>query len=260
MATNNAIINSAYVMVHNCLACTLEPREVEWWALHRSTSWFDTYYCSHIRIWAPPGVNLAVDYCNRKGFHSLKFQAIVDADGAFLDFFAGMTGSCDDLRVLRCSMLYSRLDFGEVLAGPEITLPSGFRLRPYLLGDAGYICEPWSMTPAVLTPRSPPQMAVYNEAQIQGQLVVEQAFGRLKKRFRILDTGVQSDITWAPHMVMVWCAVHNFLLKCEDGYDPDETVADELSNGPADQRVRSRDAAYADRVREELATYLCLIP
>ncbi|KAL3680810.1 hypothetical protein R1sor_023766 [Riccia sorocarpa] len=57
------------------------------------------------------------DICQEeRGYHSIQFQAIVDADGVFLDVFARMPGTCNDLRVLRCSMWHDHRSFGEVLA------------------------------------------------------------------------------------------------------------------------------------------------
>ena len=54
---------------------------------------------SHIPIIAPQECH--VDYFNRKGWHSIILQGVVDGKGLFWSVCAGMPGSMHDARVLR---------------------------------------------------------------------------------------------------------------------------------------------------------------
>ncbi|XP_016426855.1 putative nuclease HARBI1 [Sinocyclocheilus rhinocerous] len=77
-----------------------------------------------------------VDKClhvNRKSFHSINVQMICDADCLITNLEAKWPGSVHDSRVFRASRIYQRLSLGEF---------SGV-----LLGDKGYACETFLLTP-----------------------------------------------------------------------------------------------------------------
>ena len=61
---------------------------------------------SHIPIIAPKENPL--DYYNRKGYHSVVLQALVDHEYKFLDVYVGWPGSVHDARVLANSSLYRK--------------------------------------------------------------------------------------------------------------------------------------------------------
>ncbi|KAL3689251.1 hypothetical protein R1sor_015560 [Riccia sorocarpa] len=103
---------------------------------------------SHIRIRAPIGKEVAVDYYNHKGFHSILLQGICDSDSVFLDVAVGFPGSMHDKRMLRLSKFYDLVQSGKVLQEPTVQLPNGVLLRPYILGDAGYRLASADPTPA----------------------------------------------------------------------------------------------------------------
>ncbi|KAL3693647.1 hypothetical protein R1sor_007298 [Riccia sorocarpa] len=94
-----------------------------------------------------------------------------------------------------------------------VTINGDFQLKPYILGDSGYTQESWLMCPYSLNRNSSPQQRLFTERQIRGRIVVEQAFGILKSRFRILDVGISSSITWAATVVQACCIMHNFLIR-----------------------------------------------
>lgn len=109
---------------------------------------------SHIRIRAPIGKELAIDYYNRKGFHSILLQTICDSDSVFLDVSTGYPESLNDKRILRLSSFYDMVQSSVVLQEPTVQLHNGLPLKPYILSDAGYSMAPWLMVPYSLTPNS----------------------------------------------------------------------------------------------------------
>ncbi|CAM4671930.1 unnamed protein product [Leuciscus chuanchicus] len=128
-----------------------------------------TVDCTHIRIQRPSGAHEG-DYVNRKSFHSVNVQMICDADCLITNLEAKWPGSVHDSRIFRASRIYQRLSLGEF---------SGV-----LLGDKGYACETFLMTP-LTDPQTPAQQA-YNHAHAKTRARIEMTFGLLKSRFQCL--------------------------------------------------------------------------
>lgn len=93
---------------------------------------------THFPIEFPRGEN-SVDYYNYKHNISVSMQAIVDANGHFLDICGGWPGSVQDSRLMRNSKFYHDVIFNRTrLAGRSHVCLDGTPLREYLLVDAGY--------------------------------------------------------------------------------------------------------------------------
>ncbi|XP_049429901.1 putative nuclease HARBI1 [Epinephelus fuscoguttatus] len=124
--------------------------------------------CTHIRIKSPSGAHEA-DFVNRKSFHSINVQMVCNADYLISNVVAKWPGSVHDSRIFQSSAVYRRLSQGEF---------SGV-----LLGDRGYACEPFC-----LTPYADPQEAqqAYNDAHARTRARIEMTFGLLKARFQCL--------------------------------------------------------------------------
>ncbi|XP_061085078.1 uncharacterized protein LOC133118834 [Conger conger] len=126
----------------------------------------------HIRVQRPH--IRGGDYMNRKSFYSVLLQGIVDERGRFIDIFAGPPGRVHDARMLRASNFYAAWEekMGEYS----------------LLGDSGYIGQAF---PFVITPKRD-NGALSEADQLQnskisrGRVIIEQAFGRMKCKWRRL--------------------------------------------------------------------------
>ncbi|XP_068565314.1 putative nuclease HARBI1 [Cebidichthys violaceus] len=125
--------------------------------------------CTHVRIKRPSGVNEG-DFVNRKSFHSINVQMICDADCIFSNVEAKWPGSVHDARILRASSIHQKLSQGE-FAG-------------IILGDKGYACQPFLLTPFA-DPQGGAQMN-FNLAHARTRGRIEMAFGLLKTRFQCL--------------------------------------------------------------------------
>ena len=116
----------------------------------------------------------------------------------FTIIVARWPGSTHDSHIFRTSRL-SRLE------NNHHSLDDGV-----LLGDSGYACSPFLMTP-FNNPRNPSQEA-YNTAHTKTRVVIEQNFGRWKRRFHVLH----SEVRMAPEKVCLIigaCAVlHNIAI------------------------------------------------
>lgn len=76
------------------------------------------------------------NYINRKGFHSVIIQAVVDDSRSFTDIYVGWPGSVHDARVFRRSPLFENLESGGFCTSGT-----------YLLGDAAYPLKRYMIVP-----------------------------------------------------------------------------------------------------------------
>ncbi|KAL3686482.1 hypothetical protein R1sor_009056 [Riccia sorocarpa] len=203
----------------------------------------------------------ADSYFNRKCYASLVLQAVADSDGCSLDISCGMPGSVHDRRVLRRSQFLEKVETGAILREPVININNGYELRPYVLGDAGYTLHTWLMVPFFINQNSTPAQHMFTERQIRGRICVEQAFCILKARWRILQSGILSSISWAARIVHACCILHNLLVKSRivvhDGLAVAENArppARHLHGGSRMESARSRTEGAL--VRNQLAVYL----
>ncbi|KAG7463223.1 hypothetical protein JOB18_029688 [Solea senegalensis] len=188
--------------------CTLGPTFVSWpdacekaasaAAFHRLCGLRDVIGAidgCHIRVQRPPV--RGGDYMNCKSYYSVLLQGIVDDRGRFLDIFAGPPGRVDDTTMLRASSFYDgwQEKMGE------------YRL----LGDGAYTGHGF---PFVVSPRSESENLTeadeLRNCRIgRGMAVAEEAFGRLKCKWRRLRDLRNTRIDAVVMTVMAACFLHN---------------------------------------------------
>lgn len=135
--------------------------------------------CTHVAIQSPGGVNGEL-FRNRKGYFSLNIQGVVSATLVFENVVSRWYGSAHDATIFANSRLNARFESGEF---------NDF----YLLGDAGYPCKNYLLTPLAATPTAAQRR--YNYCQIRTRNPVERAFGVLKRRFPCLKMGLRVKVT-----------------------------------------------------------------
>jgi len=123
-------------------------------------------------IWIRRPRDHEADYVNRKNYHSINVQVICDHRGKWLNVVARWPGSTHDSHVLRSSSIWDRMEEG--------------RVNGYILGDSGYRCTRWLMTP-LLQPNNEAERR-YNAAHKGTRVLVEQSIGRWKRRFHVLHS------------------------------------------------------------------------
>ena len=94
---------------------------------------------THIPIQSPGGEDVEMYRC-RKGFYSLNVLGICDSELKFLHIVASWPGSVHDARKFDNSHVCHMLEQGNYRG-------------LYLLGDSGYPCQEYLLTP-VMTPRN----------------------------------------------------------------------------------------------------------
>jgi len=194
--------------------------------------------------------------------------AAVDFDQKFTYVLAGWEGTAHDALVLRDAL--AREDGLRVPQGNSLTyvlsinlfikitgslrcnLTTHHMLGKYYLVDAGYGAKPGFLPPFRAVRyhlnewgRNPVQneKELFNRRHCSLRIIVEQAFGALKRRFKVLDDAspffpyeTQVDI------VIACCIIHNWVI--EDGSDE--------FNEPDDNDEDTQDTIYAGTASENV--------
>ena len=170
---------------------------------------------SHIPIIAPQECH--VDYFNRKGWHSIILQGVVDGKGLFWSVCAGMPGSMHDARVLRTSRMWELMERGRLFPACTRNI-YGANVGHFILGDSAYPLQNWLLKAFPDTGRLSAEQLLYNKRVCRARVVVENAFGRLKGRWRCLLKRNDSSIELAKTMIVACCALHNLCEKHAEDY------------------------------------------
>lgn len=152
----------------------------------------------HIKIQRPPV--RGGDYLNRKSYYSILLQGIVNDQGKFIDIFTGAPGRVHDSRVLRVSPFFHtwRESLGQYK----------------LLGDTAYISQNY---PFIVTPKRDNGVLTLEDQRVnacvsRGRVIVEQAFGRLKCKWRRLRDIQNSQVDNIVKIIVACCALHNMCI------------------------------------------------
>ncbi|KAB0801953.1 hypothetical protein PPYR_04139, partial [Photinus pyralis] len=164
---------------------------------------------SHIKI-NKPKFNQD-SYINRKGYHSVLLQGVVDHRKMFIDVYCGEPGSLHDARLLRKSPLYARTTDNK----------NDIFYDMFLLGDSAYPCLNWIVPPFKDNGNLTADQKMFNYKHSSTRMCVENAFGLLKGRFRRLSSFENLDIQLIVQCIMACCVLHNICLKLGNEDDGD---------------------------------------
>ena len=195
-------------------------------------------------------------YRNRKGTISQNVLAGCSLDMYFFYVCPGWEGSANDARVL---------ENAERHGFPRYENTS-------YLADAGYGLRPGILTPyrtiryhlreqslAQVRPKTKEELFNLRHAQLRN--VIERIFGVLRRRFHILNTAPEYDLDTQAQLVLVTCALHNFIRHRANGEDDEfykETQADQCGGatmgnaevGSLDNSEEEREFGQAQDMRE----------
>ncbi|XP_046686038.1 putative nuclease HARBI1 [Homalodisca vitripennis] len=190
----------------------------------------------HIAIRQPP--KSGSYYYNYKGFHSIVLFAVVNANYEFIYVNCGTNGRVSDGGVLM------ETDFGELLENKELHLPS-----PTSFDDRRDVCLPFTFLGDEAFPLKENLMKpypnkgithdekIFNYRMCRARRVVENAFGILATRFRVLLSTMNVSVERAEIIVLACCTLHNFLRQKSPTYltqssvDWEDTSAGQLNEG-----------------------------
>jgi DDE superfamily endonuclease len=199
------------------------------------------------------------DYYNRKKFHSIVLQGVVDDAGIFLDLYVGWPGSVGDARVWRNSPLFHRAIF-ESNNVPNLADREMFHNGNFLLGDKAYPLSDFLLPPYKRYNGQPIEEKLYNFLHSSTRMVVENAFGRLKGRFRRIKTCVWfRTVEQDCQAILAACIIHNICELNNDILIRARTDAACFDNNGTYNRACYGNPTTAkskrDRLKDFLATF-----
>ncbi|XP_060752309.1 uncharacterized protein LOC132863488 isoform X2 [Tachysurus vachellii] len=147
------------------------------------------------------------EYFNHMGWHSIILQGVVDGNGLFWHVFAGSPGSMHEATVLHVSGLWDLI--GQGLFPNNSKNIAGHDVGYYLLGNAAFPLQSWLMKPFSVMGQLTAEQLAYNQKIYRAICVAENAFVRLKGRWRCLHKRNDSHIDLIKTMVLTCCVLHN---------------------------------------------------
>lgn len=175
----------------------------------------------HIPILKP--IENQEDYVNRKGFHSVLIQTIVDHRKKILNVSCGYPGSMHDARMLRRSDIYQTI---EARGADEF-----FPRNTFLLGDSAYPSLSWLVPPFKDNGRLSANHHDFNYRHSATRMPVEMFYGHLKGRFRRLKFIEMLDIKKISDVILACSVLHNIIIIEEGDGEVDEPQTEDNDDG-----------------------------
>uniref|UniRef100_A0A1X7U837 Uncharacterized protein n=1 Tax=Amphimedon queenslandica TaxID=400682 RepID=A0A1X7U837_AMPQE len=139
---------------------------------------------THLPIIAPS--ECAKNYYNRKGFHSILMQGLVDCNYCFTDIYIGWPGSVHDARVFSHSKLFTLGQTGQLVLKNQSRVIHNVVVPLHIVADPAYPLLTWVMKPFSDNGKLSADQINFNYHLSKARVVTENAFGRMKGRWRCL--------------------------------------------------------------------------
>lgn len=170
----------------------------------------------HVEFQAPRSVGSY--YYNYKGAHSIVLLALVDAYYKFLYVDVGINGRISDGGVFCESSLQNAIDTNRLNLPNDECLPGTTVKVPYVIvGDDAFPLSKRLMKPFPQRGLSKDKR-IFNYRLLRARRVVENAFGILSNRFRIMRSTINLSPEKAEIITLTCCVLHNFLATKNKNY------------------------------------------
>ena len=177
----------------------MDQLKLDFWRICAFPNVVGAIDCTHIKIPCPGGENAEL-FRNRKGYFSINVQAVCGPNLDILNIVARWPGSVHDARIFDNSRICAQFERGDI--------------QDMLLGDNGYPCRQYLMTP-VINPQTRPQRR-YNVAQIRIRNTVERMFGVWKRLFPCLSTTLRTKLQTSLTIIVATALLYNFIRRRND--------------------------------------------
>lgn len=203
----------------------------------------------HVPIACPSDEAARRDYYNYKNFYSIVLMAMVDGKGRFLWAQAGMPGNVHDSTILQAANIWPLL---QSICELKTTLIGTVRVPALLLVDSAFPFRTYLMKRFTQASLSLAQRK-FNKLHAQSRIVVENAFGILKMKYRELFRTSERAPENVKYSVLASIVLHNLTIDIP----PPQTPGQEISlpvplNHPHGSRDSNQEAI---RVRDAILPF-----
>ncbi|XP_077505085.1 uncharacterized protein LOC144114929 [Amblyomma americanum] len=206
----------------------------------------------HIAV-SPPKEH-ASDYYNYKGWYSVILLALVDHKYHFRFVNAGSPGRCHDSYVYQNSTL-ARMVESPIFSAPTATI-NRVIVPPLILCDQAFPLTPNLVKPFRSLDTCDGHRS-YNYHLSKCRRIVENAFGRLKARFRLISKRMDANVKNVAQIIRACCVLHNICEHFNDSVAQQWLHEVEIDDAVHVQPAHSSDVVTANGadVREALVEY-----
>ncbi|XP_026316170.1 putative nuclease HARBI1 [Hyposmocoma kahamanoa] len=185
----------------------------------------------HVAIQKP--IDSGSEYYNYKGFYSVVLLAIVDAEYNFLYVNIGCQGRISDGGVFANTKFRNKINDNSLKIPSDSSLPGRNKPVPYVfVTDDAFPLEKHLLKPFPGPQDSNSKERIFSYRLSRARRTVENAFGILSARFRVLRTTILLDPEKTATLIMTCVLLHNFIRKTESSmiyapsqyYDGDDIV------------------------------------
>lgn len=153
------------------------------------------------------------EFYNYKGTHSIVLLALVDANYNFLYINVGTAGRISDGGVYWNSDLSTAIESNSLNIPEDRPLPGRTKPVPYVIvADAAFSSSYHIMKPYPYRGLTREQK-IFNYRLSRARRIVENVFGILANRFRVLLNTIHLSSEKAKIITLACCTLHNFLKK-----------------------------------------------
>ena len=165
----------------------------------------------HITIQAP--FRSGTEYYNYKKYFSIVLLALVDSNYNFMYVNVGSQGRISDGGVFKHCELYRNIENNYLnVPAPEIlNIPYTTKVPYVILGDQAFALTKYMLTPFAGIHSKGSKERIFNYRLSRARRVVENAFGILTSKFRVLRNAIMLNPKSATKVVLAAVHLHNFL-------------------------------------------------
>ena len=206
---------------------------------------------THIAIRAPKENH--TDYVNRKGFHSILMQAVVDCNYLFRDVVIGWPGSVHDARMFSNSTIFVKGNENRLFPNDLTKEICGEDVPPVILADAAYPLLQWLLKGYPRNEATRCQR-LFNYRLSRARMTVENTFGRWKGRYIRFSKRVDIDVTALVQVILASCILHNIIEARKNEFLPNWDQPEVMVEEPALQ-IEETLEPDAEVIRSALTEY-----
>ncbi|GBN77487.1 hypothetical protein AVEN_190847-1 [Araneus ventricosus] len=176
----------------------------------------------HIRITPPPGSGSY--FWNYKQFNSIVLMACANSNYEFIWCEVDTNGRKSDGDAFKNTSFYEKVASCGLNIPPSETVEGSTIELPYVfVGDEVFALRPDFMKPYAQISLNA-KKKIFNYRLSRAQRVVENAFGILANRFRILHTCINLALPKIEIVILTCCVLHNYLLRNSPEYVTEEEM------------------------------------